>query len=84
MLDACIDLDNAIIAGHRGVTFGIHICRGNHQSMFYASGGYDRIAQKVFGRARFDRFLLEYDDSDRGRSSRCGTCRTIASWCSGS
>ena len=45
MLDACIELDNAIIDGHAGVTFGIHICRGNHKSMFYASGGYDRIAR---------------------------------------
>ena len=34
--------------------------------MFYASGGYDRIAQQVFGRARFDRFLLEYDDQRSG------------------
>jgi 5-methyltetrahydropteroyltriglutamate--homocysteine methyltransferase len=66
MLDACIELDNAIIAGHEGVTFGIHICRGNHKSMFYASGGYDHIAEKVFGRARFDRFLLEYDDERSG------------------
>jgi 5-methyltetrahydropteroyltriglutamate--homocysteine methyltransferase len=66
MLDACIELDNAIIAGHHGITFGIHICRGNHKSMFYASGGYDRIAEQVFGRARFDRFLLEYDDERSG------------------
>ncbi len=66
MLDACIELDNAIIAGHSGVTFGIHICRGNHKSMFYASGGYDRIAQQVFQRSRFDRFLLEYDDERSG------------------
>ena len=66
MLDACIDLDNAIIDGHAGVTFGIHICRGNHKSMFYASGGYDRIAEQVFSRARFDRFLLEYDDERSG------------------
>src|SRR5690349_9481740 len=34
MLDACIDLDNAIIDGHKGVVFGIHICRGNYRSMF--------------------------------------------------
>jgi 5-methyltetrahydropteroyltriglutamate--homocysteine methyltransferase len=34
--------------------------------MFYASGGYDRIAQKVFSRARFHRFLLEYDDARSG------------------
>lgn len=66
MLDACIELDNAIIAGHPGMTFGIHICRGNHKSMFYASGGYDRIAAQVFQRARFDRFLLEYDDERSG------------------
>jgi 5-methyltetrahydropteroyltriglutamate--homocysteine methyltransferase len=66
MLDACIELDNAIIAGHKGVTFGIHICRGNHKSMFYASGGYDRIAGQVFTRAKFDRFLLEYDDERSG------------------
>jgi 5-methyltetrahydropteroyltriglutamate--homocysteine methyltransferase len=66
MLAACIELDNAIIAGHRGITFGIHICRGNHKSMFYASGGYERIAQEIFSRARFDRFLLEYDDERSG------------------
>ena len=66
MLDATIELDNAIVAGHPGITFGIHICRGNHKSMFYASGGYDRIAEKVFSRASFDRFLLEYDDERSG------------------
>ncbi|HEV2983242.1 MAG TPA: cobalamin-independent methionine synthase II family protein [Vicinamibacterales bacterium] len=66
LIDACIDLDNAIIEGHTGVTFGVHICRGNNQSMFYASGGYDRIAQQVFRRSRFHRFLLEYDDARSG------------------
>ena len=66
MLDACIELDNAIIDGHPGMTFGIHICRGNHKSMFYATGGYDRIAAHVFQRSRFHRFLLEYDDERSG------------------
>lgn len=66
MLDACIELDNAIIEGHPGMTFGVHICRGNHKSMFYASGGYERIAEHIFRRARFDRFLLEYDDERSG------------------
>ena len=66
LLDACIEMDNAIVDGHPGVTFGIHICRGNHQSMFYASGGYDRIARQIFGRSRFQRFLLEYDDERSG------------------
>jgi 5-methyltetrahydropteroyltriglutamate--homocysteine methyltransferase len=66
LLDACIDLDNAIVSGHEGMTFGIHICRGNHRSMFYAAGGYDRIAERVFRRTRFDRYLLEYDDERSG------------------
>jgi 5-methyltetrahydropteroyltriglutamate--homocysteine methyltransferase len=66
MLAASVELDNAIVEGHRGITFGIHICRGNHKSMFYASGGYDRIAAEVFGRSKFDRFLLEYDDERSG------------------
>ncbi len=66
LIETCIELDNAIIDGHPGVTFGIHICRGNHKSMFYASGGYDRIAAQVFRRARFHRFLLEYDDARSG------------------
>src|SRR5262249_25267828 len=66
LIDACIDLDNAIVDGHSGVTFGVHICRGNNQSMFYASGGYDRIAEQVFRRSRFNRFLLEYDDPRSG------------------
>jgi 5-methyltetrahydropteroyltriglutamate--homocysteine methyltransferase len=66
LLDTCIELDNAIIDNHPGVMFGLHVCRGNYRSMFYASGGYDRIAPHVFRRARFHRFLLEYDDERSG------------------
>ncbi|HEX9420596.1 MAG TPA: cobalamin-independent methionine synthase II family protein [Methylomirabilota bacterium] len=65
LIDACIEMDNAVIEGHSQVTFGLHICRGNNQSMFYASGGYEPIA-RVFSRARFQRFLLEYDDERSG------------------
>jgi 5-methyltetrahydropteroyltriglutamate--homocysteine methyltransferase len=66
LLDRCIELDNAVIGEHPGVTFGIHLCRGNNQSKFYASGGYDPIAAQVFTRTRFGRFLLEYDDERSG------------------
>jgi methionine synthase II (cobalamin-independent) len=65
LLDRCIELDNAVIGDHPGITFGIHLCRGNNQSKFYASGGYDPIAA-VFRRTRFHRFLLEYDDQRSG------------------
>jgi 5-methyltetrahydropteroyltriglutamate--homocysteine methyltransferase len=68
LLDRCIELDNAVIdAGARaGVTFGLHLCRGNNDSKFYASGGYDPIAGRVFRNTRFQRFLLEYDDERSG------------------
>ena len=65
LIDACIEMDNAVIGRHPGVTFALHICRGNNQSMFYASGGYDPIA-RVFEHSRFQRFLLEYDDERSG------------------
>jgi methionine synthase II (cobalamin-independent) len=65
LIDACIEMDNAVIDGHPGVTFGLHICRGNNQSLFYASGGYEPIT-RVFRRSHFQRFLLEYDDARSG------------------
>ena len=65
LIDACVEMDNAVIGSHSGITFGLHICRGNNQSMFYASGGYEPIA-RVFQRSRVQRFLLEYDDERSG------------------
>ncbi|HUZ01211.1 MAG TPA: methionine synthase [Thermomicrobiaceae bacterium] len=66
LLDRCIELDNAVIGEHPGIVFGIHLCRGNNQSKYYATGGYDPIAAQVFKRTRFQRFLLEYDDERSG------------------
>ena len=65
LIDTCIEMDNAIISGHPGVTFAMHICRGNNQSKFYAAGDYEPIA-RIFERTRFNRFLLEYDDERSG------------------
>jgi 5-methyltetrahydropteroyltriglutamate--homocysteine methyltransferase len=65
LIDACIEMDNSVIGSHPGITFALHICRGNNQSKFYASGGYAPIA-RVFARSRFQRFLLEYDDERSG------------------
>ena len=65
LIDRCIEMDNAIIDGHPGITFAIHICRGNNQSKFYARGDYEPIA-RIFSQAHFQRFLLEYDDERSG------------------
>ncbi len=65
IIDRCIEMDNAIISGHPGITFALHICRGNNQSKFYAEGDYEPIA-RIFQRTLFNRFLLEYDDQRSG------------------
>jgi 5-methyltetrahydropteroyltriglutamate--homocysteine methyltransferase len=58
-------MDNAVIGDFPGITFGLHLCRGNNQSKFYASGDYGPIT-RVFRQTRFQRFLLEYDDERSG------------------
>ncbi|MEX2455569.1 MAG: 5-methyltetrahydropteroyltriglutamate--homocysteine S-methyltransferase [Rhodospirillaceae bacterium] len=44
----------------------IHMCRGNAQSQWFASGGYEAIAEKVFSLTKVDGFFLEYDDERSG------------------
>jgi 5-methyltetrahydropteroyltriglutamate--homocysteine methyltransferase len=67
-LDEAIKADNACFQAARrpGVTLAIHLCRGNNRSHWYAEGGYDAIAEKMFGTLEVDRFLLEYDDARSG------------------
>jgi 5-methyltetrahydropteroyltriglutamate--homocysteine methyltransferase len=67
-LDEAIRADNACLeaAVKPGVIRAIHLCRGNNRSHWYASGGYDAIAEKLFNELKVDRFLLEYDDERSG------------------
>lgn len=44
----------------------VHMCRGNAQSQWFAAGGYDPIAEKVFSLTEVDGFFLEYDDERSG------------------
>jgi 5-methyltetrahydropteroyltriglutamate--homocysteine methyltransferase len=66
-----IKADNEVIQGFDGVTFGIHICRGNQRSMWHREGTYDPIAEKLLNGLNHDRFLLEYD------SPRAGTFEAL-------
>src|ERR1700730_1314418 len=65
LLDLSIEMDNAVIGGQPGILFGLHLCRGNNQSKYYAAGDYAPIT-KVFRRTKFQRFLLEFDDDRSG------------------
>ncbi len=65
-LDEAIRVDNACLDGatREGVVLAMHLCRGNNRSQWYAEGGYDPIAEKLFNELNVDAFLLEYE-SDR-------------------
>lgn len=65
-LDLGLDLDNAVIGDHPGVTFGFHLCRGNQASRWLVEGGYDWLAERLFRRVKAQRLLLEYDDARSG------------------
>jgi 5-methyltetrahydropteroyltriglutamate--homocysteine methyltransferase len=71
-----IAADNAVIAGFPGVTFGIHICRGNARTIdpatgrlapqWHREGAYDAVAEHLFSALNHDRLLLEYDSERAG------------------
>ena len=68
-LDDAIKADNAAlesIAGRDDIVACIHLCRGNNRSQWYAEGGYDLIAEKLFNQLKVDAFSLEYEDERSG------------------
>ena len=46
------------------MTRAMHLCRGNFQSTFVASGGYEPVAEILFNEINIDAYFMEYD-SDR-------------------
>ena len=58
---------NAALAGRpAGLAVTTHLCRGNFRSSWAASGGYDFVAEALFGGLDVDGFFLEYDDERSG------------------
>jgi 5-methyltetrahydropteroyltriglutamate--homocysteine methyltransferase len=58
---------NAALADRpAGLTVTTHLCRGNFRSSWAASGGYDFVAEALFGELTVDGFFLEYDDPRSG------------------
>jgi len=55
-----------LVRGFPGVTFGIHLCRGNQRSTWHREGTYDAIAERLFNELPHQRFLLEYDSPRAG------------------
>lgn len=65
-MERSIGADNEVIADFPNMTFGIHICRGNRQSMWHREGKYDSIAETLFNGLKHQRLLLEYDTERAG------------------
>jgi 5-methyltetrahydropteroyltriglutamate--homocysteine methyltransferase len=61
-----LQAEAAVVANFPGVTFGIHLCRGNQRSMWHREGAYDAIAERLFNELPHQRFLLEYDTARAG------------------
>jgi methionine synthase II (cobalamin-independent) len=66
MLGEGVEMLNAL-ADASGVTFGLHLCRGNNAGHWMSTGGYEAISKEVLARStRYEIFLLEYDSPRAG------------------
>ena len=64
---AYAELINACISGRPDdLTIGIHLCRGNYRSTWFAEGGYEPVAEVLFNELDVDAYFLEYDDERSG------------------
>ncbi|KAL2256813.1 hypothetical protein VTK26DRAFT_1079 [Humicola hyalothermophila] len=60
-------LINAAIAERpKDMVVGIHLCRGNYRSQWFAEGGYEPVAEVLFKELDVDVYFLEYDDARSG------------------
>ena len=57
-------LNKIVAAKPADLAITMHICRGNFRSTWFSAGGYEPIAETLFGHCNVDGFFLEYD-SDR-------------------
>lgn len=56
----------ALEAKPADMTITMHICRGNFRSTWFSSGGYEPVAETLFGGCKVDGFFLEYDSERSG------------------
>ncbi|HKM68750.1 MAG TPA: 5-methyltetrahydropteroyltriglutamate--homocysteine S-methyltransferase [Stellaceae bacterium] len=59
-------INQALTGKPAGMTVCTHMCRGNFRSSWVAEGGYDHVAEALFGELAVDGFFLEYDDARSG------------------
>jgi len=60
------NINRALEGRPPGMAVTTHLCRGNFRSSWAAEGGYDYVAEELFGGLGVDGFFLEYDDARSG------------------
>jgi 5-methyltetrahydropteroyltriglutamate--homocysteine methyltransferase len=59
-------INQAIADAPAGMMTAMHLCRGNFQSTFVASGGYEPIAEMLFNTIKVNGYFMEYDSARSG------------------
>ncbi|KAK4160839.1 methionine synthase [Cladorrhinum sp. PSN259] len=62
-----VDLINRAVAGRpKDMVIGVHLCKGNFRSQWFAEGGYEPVAEVLFKELDVDVYFLEFDDARSG------------------
>ena len=59
-------INQALASRPADLTVAIHLCRGNYRSTWFASGGYEPVAEVLFNDLDVDAYFLEFDDERSG------------------
>jgi len=67
LIDAYIGAISAAVRNKpSGMVVGMHLCRGNYRGRWLASGGYGRVAERIFNIREIDVYFMEYDSPRAG------------------
>jgi len=59
-------INKALESKPADMTITMHVCRGNFRSTWISSGGYEPVAETLFGKLNLDGYFLEYDTERAG------------------
>ncbi len=59
-------INSALAARPAAMVTALHLCRGNFKASYLSEGGYEAVAEHIFGAIEVDAFLLEFDTERAG------------------
>ena len=68
-----LNINNRVFQNNpEDLVINTHVCRGNYASTWFGKGGYDKIADELFGKEDVNAYYLEFD------TERAGTFESLA------